>query len=333
MKRAALALVVALSLVCGSSYAQADDPEFVLEVGTLASKETPWGKQLKKWRKTIQTESGDRIKVKIHWGGKMGDELSMVRQLKRNELQGFGGSTGAIASEVPEVAIFELCYLFKDLDEADKVIDGALTEPMREILADAGFVFYAMGENGFRNFATKGVVVHGTDELAKLKMRSQEVWTHEEAYTAFGSNPVKMPVSEVASSLSANNIDGFDNTPLFGFASQWYKEIDTWTISDHIYQPAMIIYNKKWYDALPEDLQKVVMMDAEKQKKLGRKLVRKMQPKLIENLKEAGVTVYEMTAAEKKTLRLKCEKEVHPKYVDKVGGRAKELLKLAQDAK
>lgn len=335
MKRASFALLFVLLLVL-PGVALADDAKYVLEVGTIASADTPWGTQLKQWKKTVEEESGGLIKVKIHWSGKMGDEVSMVRQLKRNELQAFAGSTGALASEVPELAIFELCYLFDDVDHADRVIDTALTEPVREILNDKGYVLYTFGENGFRNFATKGKAIHGPEDLAGLKMRSQESWNHEEAYRAWGGNPVQMPVSEVSSSLATGNIDGFDNTPLFAFAAQWYKEIDTWTVSDHIYQPALIAYNKEWFDALKKetgvDLQAAVMKDADKQLALGRKLVRKMQPKLIENLKEAGVTVYEMTKDEKKKLASKCG-DVHKAYVDKVGGRAKELLEAAKKVK
>src|SRR5690606_30248197 len=162
--------------------------------------------------------------------------------------------TGAIATQVPEAAIFELCGLFKDLKEADKIIDNALVEPMTGILADNGFVLFTMGENGMRNFATKGKKIEKPSDLKGLKMRAQESWVHEEMYRVNGGNPVQMPVSEVSSSLATGNIDGFDNTPLFAFAAQWYKNIDTWIVSDHIYQPAMIVYNKDWYDSLPDDL-------------------------------------------------------------------------------
>src|SRR5690606_15309665 len=151
--------------------------------------------------------SNGRIKVKIHWGGKMGDEVSMVRQTKRNELQAFAGSTGAIATQVPEAAIFELCGLFKDLKEADKIIDNALVEPMTGILADNGFVLFTMGENGMRNSATKGKKIEKPSDLKGLKMRAQESWVHEEMYRVNGGNPVQMPVSEVSSSLATGNID------------------------------------------------------------------------------------------------------------------------------
>jgi len=331
MSRAAFAIFVAVA-VAWSAPALADDAEFELNMGTLATKATPWGKQLKKWKKDIEKDSGGRIDVKIHWGGRRGDEVSMVRQTKRNELQAFGGSTGAVSNEVPEMAIFELCYLFDDYDHADKVIDTALNDPITEVLADAGFILYTFGENGFRNFATQGQPIKSPSDLEGLKMRSQETWTHEEAYRAWGGNPVQMPVSEVTSGLKTGNIKGFDNTELFAFATGWYKEIDTWSRTQHIYQPAVIMYNAEWYNALPDDLKKVVMDNADKQRKLGRKLVRKMNKKLVKSLEDAGINVVELSDAERAKFASKCD-SVHKQYVDKVGGKAKSLLEAAKSVK
>ena len=102
-------------------------------------------------------------------------------------------------------------------------------------------------------------------------------------------------------------------------------------LHDSLFEKGLAHYSKTWFDALPADLQEVVMMDAEKQKKLGRKLVRKMQPKLLEQLKEAGVTVYEMTADEKKTMKKAC-KSTHDDYA-KISGKADSMLKAANKVK
>jgi TRAP-type transport system periplasmic protein len=340
MKRRAflwvLTLLTLLGLTApGVSFADDDEgtAEFTLNLGTLATKDTPWGKQLTQYKKMVEEKSGGRIKVKLHLGGRKGDELSMVRQLSHNTLQGFGGSTGAMAEMVPEMAIFELPYLFKDTKEADAIIDDVLTPEIDAILKEKGFVLYIMAENGFRNFANNGSPIHNTDDLGKLKMRSQEMWVHEETYRALKGQPVKMAVSEVTTSLTTKGIDGFDNTPLYAFAAGWYKQINVWNVSDHIYQPALIAYNKEWFDSLPPELQEVVMSDQKIQTKMGRKLVRNMNEDLLKQLEDSpDVTVYRLTADEKAAFA-KASKSVHQMFVDKVGGKAKDLLDKVYAAK
>ncbi len=323
-------LILALFVVSLAAPAAAQDSEekYVLNLGTVAPPNTPWGKQLKSMKKRIEKDSGGRIKVKLFMGT-AGGEVSIVRQAKRGELQGAGVSTGSIASLVPEMNVFELPYLFKDSAEADKIIDNHLYEPVKEILAKNGFELYLFAENGFRNFAAKGKCIKKPEDLADLKMRAQESWVHEETYRALGGNPVRIAVPEVLSSLQNNNVQGFDNTPLFAFATSWYQAADHWTVSDHIYQPAIIVYNKEWFDKLPEDLQKVLLADRQKETDYGRNLVRKLHPKLVENLQAAGLTVCTLTDEEKKAFAAKT-KPVHKQFRKKGGKDGGKLLDIVE---
>lgn len=325
-KRLMMPLVLLFVLVGLSMPAFADDTKYVMNLGTVAPPNTPWGKQLKSMKKRIETDSGGRIKVKLFMGT-AGGENSIVRQTKRGELQAAGVSTGAMASSVPEMNVFELPYLFSSSAQADKVIDNFLYDPVQKLLRTYGFELYMFAENGFRNFAAKGKCINKPEDLADLKMRSQESWVHEETYRALGGSPVRIAVPEVLSSLQNNNVQGFDNTPLFGFAASWYQAIDHWSLTDHIYQPAVIVYNKAWFDTLPEDLQKVLVANRQKETDYGRDLVRKLHPKLVQNLKAAGITVCEVSDAEKAVFAKQAEK-VHKMFRDKTGKKGAALLDI-----
>ncbi len=324
MKNLSSILIFSLfALIASSGFAE---EKFVLNLGTVAPANTPWGKQLKSFRKRIQKESGGRIKVKLFMGT-AGGEVSIVRQLKRGELQGGGVSTAAMASIVPAMNVFELPYLFSSSKQADKIIDNHLFEPVQELLRDNGFELYMFAENGFRNFATKGKCINKPADLADLKMRSQESWVHEDTYRALGGNPVRIAVPEVLSSLQSDNVQGFDNTPLFAFATSWHGPVDHWTLSNHIYQPAIIALNKKWFDKLPEDLQKIVTSARKEETAYGRKLVRRLHPKLVKNLEKAGLKICKITPAERKAFA-KMTKKVHAKFKKKTGAKGTKLLNI-----
>ena len=332
MKRStALFAFLLATLFAVSSFAQDKKPEFVLNLGTVAPPNTPWGKQLKSLKKRIQKDTNGRIKVKLFMGT-AGGEVSIVRQTKRGELQAAGVSTGAMASIAPEMNVFELPYLFKNSAEADKIIDGHLYDPVKALLADYGFELYMFAENGFRNFATKGKCIKTPADLGDIKMRSQESWVHEETYRALGGNPVRIAVPEVLSSLQSDNVQGFDNTPLFAFATSWHGPVDHWTISDHIYQPAVIVYNKAWFDKLPKDLQEILVADRQKETDYGRKLVRKLHPKLVSNLEKAGLTMCKLTDAEKATFAKKT-KTVHKMFRKRAGKKGGKLLDIVEKNK
>ena len=82
-------------------------------------------------------------------------------------------------------------------------------------------------------------------------------------------------------------------------AGAWHTSITHMTLSAHIYQPAVIALNKDWYDKLPPELQKVVIDEGRKIVRSGRAAIRKMNPKLVEIVKKAGVKIDTLSDAER----------------------------------
>ena len=308
----------------------AEAKKYVLKFGTVAPEGTPWAKQLKAIKKRIQKQSKGQIKVKLFLGGVLGGEVEMVRALRRGRIQGFGGSTASVAegARIPQLMLLELPFLFNSFKEADHILDRVIKKDFIKILAKKKFAFAQWHENGWRNFATKKKAIKTLADLQKMKMRSQESPVHLAMYKALGVQAESIAVPEVLGALKTGMVDGFDNTPLFSSATGWYEGIKYYTISQHIYQPAVIMYNKKFMDKLPKDLRKIVLGDEAKETKSGRASVRGMRGKLLKNFRDAGITVYSMTRAERKPFIKRCAK-VHKKFEKKVG---RKLLKKVKKA-
>jgi TRAP-type C4-dicarboxylate transport system substrate-binding protein len=71
------------------------------------------------------------------------------------------------------------------------------------------------------------------------------------------------------------------------------------TLSSHIYQPAMVIYNRAWFEALPPDLQKILMDEGRALQVTSRAAVRALNKKLVKVLTDSGVQVYQLTDVER----------------------------------
>ncbi len=313
---AALVALVTLGLLSLGHPTSAQAEEYSLTFRSVAPEGTPWADQLNRLKKQWEKESGGRLKVKVILG--RGNETALVRQCKAGEIQAVGVSTSAMLDDAPEMGVFELPFLFKDYAQADNVIDNVLFASVEKLLQDYGFQLFIFSENGFRNYAAKGKFVKTPADLATLKMRSQENWIHMETYRALGGNPVSVSVAEVLTSLSTGQTDGFDNTALFAFAASWYTKIDHWTISDHIYQPAAIVFNKAWFDGLPDDIKKMLLSGRKTETVNGRAAIRKLAPALLKNLEGKGVKMYKLTDAEKEAFRTKT-KSVHAQFRTKKG--------------
>ena len=296
------------------------EPQFTMAFGTTAPDGTPWSDQLKDLKKRIETESGNRIKVKMFLGSSLGSEVEMIEEMAggQGRIQAGGFSTAAVgqALDLPILELPELPFLFNTTEEADVVLDTVLYEPVDAALKTKGVVLYTWAENGWRSFATKGdAAVKSPADLAAYKMRSQESDVHLNMYAALGVQAIKKPVAEVLPSLKTGIVSGFDNTPLFSLAAGWISAVNHYTLSRHIYQPAAIVYSKSFYDSLPGDLQEIVMANPAQEAARGRKEVRALEASLITAISESGVQVTELTSEERSAFKRSCRKEVHAKFL------------------
>ena len=275
--------------------------QVVLKAGSVAPDGTPWADWLDGVTNRIEKEAGGAIKIKSFLSGKLGGEREMIDDTQKGTLQMFGGSIGAIASvHAPELAVYELPFIFESDAEADYVMN-ATREKVAKILEGRGFVMGMWAENGWHGYGVKGKnkCLKTPDSMKGLKMRSQESIIHLDTYKAFGASPVEMAVPEVLAALQTGTVDGYSNTPLFSFSTSWYTGIDSYTYSKHIYQPGILVYSKKWFDGLPANLKTILLKREEEAN--GFKLVRQLTQPLLKNLEAAGKTVCTLNAAETAT--------------------------------
>jgi TRAP-type C4-dicarboxylate transport system substrate-binding protein len=313
--------------------AVADEPEFVMEIGTTAPSGSPWAAQLKRFKKTVEERTNSRLKVKLRLG--RGNERSMTRRVQMGSMQAVAGSIGGMSSIVREVNVIEAPYLFADYAACDKGLDNKeVTETFRNLLAKRGLIFGLWGENGYRSYFSKHKIRKPSD-LEGIRFRSQESLVHVETYEAFGASPVPIDVGNTLMSVQTGVVDGFDNTPLFAMAGSWYQGLKEGErhifLSRHIYQPAALVYSKKWFDKLPKEVQDAITIVDQELVDWGREQVRIIEPVLLKNLGRYGYEIYEPSPEELAPFK-EATKNVADEVAKEIGPSGVALLKAIRKA-
>lgn len=332
--RAALVVVISLAFVAttlAAGPAAAADEEIKVRIGSVAPTGTPWSALLSRQKKRLlkaADEKGLKLKFKLYLGGKLGSEQSLVRRCQRGQLAAIAVSNGAIGQAVPEMYATELPYLFDNFKQVDKAFGSA---PVRELmdrkLAEKGFLLWMIGENGFRHFASKEKFFGVPGDLRGMKMRAQPAMPHVEMYNALGASASTIPVGEVTSSLANGVVSGYDNTLLYAFATQWHKEVKYITKSAHIYQAAVVVWCKPWFDAQPEAVRNLIRHVPAGEEKKGRAAVRAMNKVLEKQYANSGVQIKELSAAAKAKFKA-ATSGVEKKFLGKASADGKKLLEL-----
>lgn len=317
------------ALLCLSLFAAAAQAQTITaKVGSVAPEGTPWAEWIEGIKARMDKDTGGKLKLKIFLGGKLGGEKEMVEETKNGNLQLFGGAVGSVAQYVPELNVLELPYIFTSDAEADFVLDK-LRDRVGKLLEAKGFVMVMWAENGWHGYGVKGKCVEKVEDMKGLKMRSQESYVHIETYKAFGASPVEMAVPEVLGALQTGTVDGYSNTPLFSFATSWYNGITHYTYTKHIYQPAVMVISKKWFDQQPDEIKKALLVRTDE--RAGVEGVRALNEPLLDNFKAAGKTVCLLTPEAAKGFAAKV-KPVWDAFAKKAKGN-KEILDAVLAAK
>jgi len=286
-------LLLALLLPAAALAAEID-----IKVGTLAPDDTPWSDVLWQFKESIEKDSGGRVKVTAYLNGSLGDEKAMLQKMRFGQLNMGGFSTGGVSTMVPELQILELPGLFKTKAEADYIIDNVIGEDLKAAMAKKDLVVWVWGENGWLDFASNKTIGAAGD-LAGLKVAMQESAVQLELYNSIGVKPTPLPVPEILGGLQTGMVNTVASSPIFGTAAQWFAYVSHWTDSDHSYQPAVVVFSKKFWDGLPADIQGIIAGYVPKMTPILRDAVRGMDGELFEGFKENGITVTKWTDAQR----------------------------------
>jgi TRAP-type C4-dicarboxylate transport system substrate-binding protein len=298
-----------------------------VKFGTVAPAGTPWAQTLEEIKAKVEKDSQGNISIKNFLGGQLGGELEILDGIRRGRIQGGGLTSAALGSVINEINVLEIPFIFDSYEEADFILDNYLVEPFRKLFEQKGLVFVSWAENGWRNIGLKTKSVKRPDDLSSVKVRSQESQTHLAFWKRVNANPVPIAVPEVLSALQTGLVEGFDNTALFTLAAEWHTGIKFYTVTEHIYQPAAVVYSKKFWDGLKDGDKKILMGEGNGLAAPSRASVRALGNELNEVLKSSGIVVYTLSESEKSRFK-DVVKGLDTELVKTLGGKSQEIYDL-----
>lgn len=321
-----LVLVFVLSL--NSSFAK----ELSIKFGTIAPAGTPWADSLEEIKVRVAKDSNNHIKIKTYLGGQLGGELEIMQKIRRGNIEGGGLTCAAMASIVPELDLLEVPFLFESSEEADFILDNYLLEPFNKLFAAKGFMMLTWAENGWRSIGHKTKQIKTPADMKSVKIRSQESKVHLAFWKKLGASPVAIATPEVLPALQTGVVEAFDNTPLFTLAAEWQTAIKFYSVTNHIYQPAAVIYSMKFWNKLDANQKKILTGPGNGLALNIRSNVRKLGDSLIQVLKESGVSVYDLSPSEKKAFK-DVSNGLAEEAVKSIGGESAKIYALIQEGK
>ncbi len=186
----------------------------------------------------------------------LGGEVEVLNQLQMGAIQGMGVSSVAATNLGPRFGLVNLPFLINSFEKLDKFVNsGKLFDHFMNAMDHQGIMGLDITGYGNYGWATT-IPVRNLEDAKKVKFRTAEAAVNQLLYKQWGLNAVVMPWPDVPVALKQGVITGLDHTPMVCNITKKFEVCKYYTYVNYAQGLFIWIFNKKWFNSLPEDLQK-----------------------------------------------------------------------------
>jgi TRAP-type transport system periplasmic protein len=298
-----VAMAVAAVLLALSGTAQAQSKTVIKYAISDPDGPTPAAQALKIFKNYVEFRSGGSLEVQTFFGT-MGDARQTTEQVKLGVLQMTNAEDGAFAGFYPRIQAINLPYLFPSAAVAWDFMRGDFARRMADdIRQKTGLIVLAFTENGFRNITNNAHEVDKPDDMKGLKMRVMQSPVFIEMMKSMGAGATPIPINELILALKQNIVDGEENEPVF--MNNWgIGDVQKYmTMTEHVFSTQLYLINAQFFASLTPDQQAALSAGAQLASMQNIVVREGQSSQAIEAMKQKGMQVRMLSAAEKDVFR------------------------------
>ena len=245
-----------------------------------------------------------RYTVSVFPNSELGQAPEMVNQAQSGINFGVYVSSAFYNSQVPEIGVTNMPFVFPDRETAFKVFDGPFGEKLEPLFEKNGLAVLGYMELGFRHVTNSVREIATPADLKGIKIRLQNNPVHIATFNMLGASPVSIDGSEMFAALSQGVVDAQENP---------YAVINVFRLYDakqkfmsdtgHFYDVIVFAVSKSVLDAM-DAKDRASVVEAGKEATLAqRKFAAEDEAVNLEAILSHGVTFTKLTPEQREAFR------------------------------
>jgi TRAP-type transport system periplasmic protein len=241
--------------------ARADDKTYVMKLGTATINEAQheW---CKRFVAMVEKDSGGRIKGEIYPASQLGPIAREVEGVQFGAIQGYIGPPEFLVGVDDRYEVMSAPGLINDMAHGVRATgDPELQKMMFSFGAEKGIHGVALWVSQPSSIISRTPIRHLADIKGK-KLRVLAADMQKEMLNRLGASPIAMTLGDVLPAIQQGAIDGAVLATTVDATMKMYDAAKYITETGQPFIFSMAFISKKWFDALPGDLQTIIDADA-----------------------------------------------------------------------
>lgn len=258
MKKTLVALAIGAALITASTgvFAQCDKGEIVIKFSHVTNTDKhPKGIAASLLEKRVNEEMNGKACMQVFPNSTLYGDKKVLEAMLNGDVQLAAPSLSKFEKFTKKFRIFDLPFVFKDVDAVDRFQNSAAGEKLKNSMNRRGLKGLAFWHNGMKQFSANKPLIKPSDAKG-LKFRVQASDVLVAQIEQIGGSPQKMSFKEVYGGLQTGVVDGQSNTWSNIYGKKFFEVQDGVTETNHGILDYLVVTSSKWWDGLPDDVRK-----------------------------------------------------------------------------
>ena len=261
---------------------------------TADSSVDPYAIAARYFAEELEAAAPGAFSVKFFPSNQLGNDTDMLQGMQFGTLDA-GVITGTqLGTLNKSFQLLDLPFLFKDQEQAHKILDGEVGQELFQRLEKQGIVGLGFAEAGFRHTINNRQPINTPADLKGIKLRVQPSDLFLASFQALGANPVPMAWSEAYTAVQQGTVDGLEIPLAVIYANKYSGAVKYLSLTNHTYNALPLLMSKQALSRLPQEQQQAIRTAARKAIERQREEVAKNEQALIEQIKSDGMQTNEV---------------------------------------
>ena len=249
-----MTLIVGLLAMSCAAFAA----DYTLSLGHIQSEDDSWHKAALAFEEYVEEKSEGRIEVEVYPNSQLGSEVDMLTSILMQSGCDITYTGESMQTYEPDLGMIGMPYLIQSDEHMEAVLNGEPGKKFEQLMENAGMKVIGYFTRGPR-YITSNRKIEKVADCQNLLIRTPQSPMTVAAFEALGAKPTPMALNEVFTSLQQGTIEAQENPYAF-IKNQSFYEVQKYLIKTaHLRAWVYIAMGKAQFDALPEDLQQVVL--------------------------------------------------------------------------
>ncbi len=245
-----------------------------------------------------------RHTASVFANSELGQAPEMVNQAQSGINFGVFVSSAFYNSQVPQIGVTNMPFIFSDRETAFKVFDGPFGESLKPLFEEKGLVVLGFMELGFRNITNSVRAIDEPADLQGLKIRLQNNPVHIATFNLLGASPTSIDASEMFAALSQGVVDGQENPYAVINSFRLYDANQKFlTDTGHFFDVIVFAASKTALDAMSEEDRAAIVEAGRLATLEQRKYAADDEASNLATVLENGVELTELTPEQREAFR------------------------------